>query len=159
MKELLYSIRHTQGWDSEPINIGEHANQDKRLSKEELDASFQALLDKCKNESEFVPVPDRLKIADKLISRTVALAKELEFNVDITRNEDSIDFCFFDSVGLFQGELKDFFGEMFIICDSVSMYKPKEGTVPLHGDSWIVDFSFFTHRHFVAGREIPQFTP
>lgn len=159
MKELLYSIRHTQGWDSELIKAGDHADQDKRLSKEELDATFQALLNKYKNESEFIPVPDRLKIVDKLISQTVAAAEKLELNVDITRNDDSIDFCFFDSVGLFQEDLKDFFGEMFIICDSVSMFKPKEGTVPLPGDSWIVDFTFYTHHHFVAGKEISPFSP
>ena len=159
MKEILYSIRHAQDWNSESEEMSESADQCKELSQEELEASINDLFNKVENESEFVPVPDRLKIADKLISQTVAVAEKLELNVDITRNDDSIDFCFFESIGLFQGNLKDLFGEMFIICDSVSMYKPKEDPISLPGDSWIVDFSFYTHRHFVAGREIPQFTP
>lgn len=156
MKEILYSIRHAQDRDSESEEVG---NSTEELSREELEASIKDLFNKVEKESRFIPVPERLEIADKLISRTVALAKELEFNVDITQNDDSVDFCFFDSIGLFQGDLKDFLGEMFIICDSVSIYKSKEGAIPLPGDTWVVDFSFYTRRHFVAGKEIPQFTP
>lgn len=157
MKEILYSIRHAQDWDSEFEEVGEATGQCEELSKERLETPIKDLFNKVENESRFIPVPERLEIADKLISRTVALAKKLEFNVDIVRNDDSIDFCFFDSIGLFQGDLKDFLGEMFIICDAVSMYKPKEVASSLPGDSWIVDFSFYTHRHFVAGKEIPRF--
>ena len=96
MKELLYSIRHTQDWDSEPINMDEHADQGKKLSKEELSASFKALLNKYENESKFIPDSERLKIADELISRTVATAEKLELDVDIERNDGSVDFCFYD---------------------------------------------------------------
>ena len=159
MKEILYSIRHTQDWDSDPVKIGEHADQGNMLSKEELSASFKALLNKYENESKFIPVLERLKIADELISKTVSTAEKLELDVDIERNDGSVDFCFYDSSGLFQGELKDFFGELFIICDSVSMFKDNEGSVPLPGIHWIVDFTFYTHHHLVAGKEISLLSP
>ncbi len=159
MKELLYSIRHTESWTSEPEDLGENMDRIDSMSQAELRAAFGDLLNKVENESKFIPVPKRLEIAEKLINHVVTMAGKLELTLDIERYDDRVDFCFYDSVGLFQGELKDFFGDLFTICDSVSMYMPKEGSVPLPGVHWIVDFSYYTHRHLVAGREIPQFAP
>ena len=138
MMETLYSIRH-----SEPAAEG--------LDGEirQMKAECGELLDNIDTKVEYVPVPERVEKAEAFIKLVVVAAEELELNVDIERGDGRVVFRFYDT-GVYLGELREFYGYMFKTCDSVTVLPCEE----LEGCSFKVVFSYYTHRQFVAGREV-----
>lgn len=145
MKETLYSIRH-----SLPVSPEEDVETEQ--NSERMKGDVLKLLDDVENRSEYVPLPERVKGAEDLIKLAVATADVLELNVDIERYDGYVVFRFYDA-GLYLGEVRDFYGYMFRACDSVAVLPSDE----LDGCNLRVDFTYYTHRYFVAGREIMLF--
>ena len=149
MKKTLYSIRHPENREPENGAAGP--------SKGELHAKFEKLLDDVEKNSVYIPVPERVKRAQELISRTVAAAGDMELDVDIERYDDRVELCFYDDAGVYCGELRQFFGEMFLVCDNVMMYPPKNTPSSPSKSHWNIIFTYYTHRRLVSGREINNF--
>ena len=138
MMETLYSIRH-----SEPAAEG----LDGKIRQ--LKAECGEFLGDIDTKVEYVPVPERVEKAEAFIKLVVVAAEELELNVDIERGDGRVVFRFYDA-GVYLGKLREFYGYMFKTCDSVAVLPCEK----VEGCSLRVDFSYYTHRQFVVGREV-----
>ena len=92
-------------------------------------AECDELIRKVKEESEYIPIPERLSKVNDLISTAKEIANIFEINMDIVQLEDGIDFNFYYDSGLFVGECKEYFGKMFFYlrqCDRLHAKKEEK---------------------------------
>ena len=151
-REIIYSCRY----DSEFTSAGRwHRLILSKKVRCEYRAECDEIIRQVKEESEYIPIPERLGKVNGLISTAKEIATIFEINMDIVQLEDGIDFDFYYDSGLFLGECKEFFGKMFLTCDNVTVYtqKKKKRDLP-RGCEGIISMTYYTHRHLVAGKEI-----
>ena len=153
-REIIYSCRY----DSKVKSAGRwHRFMLPKSIRFKYQAECDELIRKVKEESEYIPIPERLSKVNDLISTAKEIANIFEINMDIVQLEDGIDFNFYYDSGLFVGECKEYFGKMFFTCDNVTVYTPKKKKRNLpRGCNGIINMTYYTHRHLVAGKELNQ---
>lgn len=140
MDEMLHSIRFPETWQLELDTLNGDGPSD-----DELDPELEALLGIAGENAEYVPIPGRADQVADLIRDTVELANSLELNVDIERTDSFVLFRFYDALGVYLYEHKDFFGKMFLVCDDVSITSSRDAPSPMPGDHLILSFYINTH--------------
>lgn len=153
MNEIVFSRRSDFAQRLAAAKAARTPDQSPR-PREELKAEARRLFEAAK-ATEYIPVPQRLEAADKLIDYAARMAKALDLNMDIRRCDDCVELQVYDD-GPFFSEEKDFLGELFLFCDSVAIYRPGEdGAAP--EASQVIAFTLSTHRLVVDGRDISLF--
>ena len=148
-KKILHTWRYEQSWLHQ-----EHAPKSTPEETAQREAEIAEIIRQHNEESEFIPIPERLEKVDDLILLASAISHEYEMDMDIEQSVDGIDFSIYDFGGPLCGEAKNFIGRMFLMCNHVTIYKPKGRTNIPEDCLNVIRFSYQTHRHFVAGREI-----
>ena len=149
--EIIYKCRYNSEAGS---GKRRHRFMFHRKGRSELRAECEEIIRKFDEESEYIPIPERLDKVDDLISSAKDIALFYELNMDIVQRVDGINFDFYYDSGLFLGECREYFGRMFLTCDSVTVYKPRKKRDLPKGCEGIISMTYYTHRHLVAGKEI-----
>ena len=155
MNEIVFSRRSDFAQRLAAAKAARTPDQSPR-PREELKAEARRLFEKAAKATEYIPVPQRLEAADKLIDYAARMAKALDLNMDIRRCDDCVELQVYDDGGEFFAEEKDFLGDLFLFCDSVAIYRPG-GDDAAPEASQVITFTLATHRLVVDGRDISLF--
>lgn len=147
-KKLLHSFRYDKLWL-------QHEEPPEMTPEEETQrhAEITEIIRQHNEESEYIPIPERLEKVDEMILLAAVISHEHEIDMDVEQNDGGIDFKLYYSGGLFCDDLKNYVGRMFLLCDDVTVYTPKDKSIMPEGCAGIIHFTYSTHRHIVAGRE------
>lgn len=144
MRKLLYAKLYPNKYAL--INNAEESKVIKETSIDKDDDFFEQLF----NESEYIPIPERIEESKRFVDLAIYYSNESETAVEITQGNDRIFVTFFFDFLANFGDLKDTLAELIHLSDSIDIYQPKDN------EKKIINLllGFKTHEHYVAGNKM-----
>ncbi len=146
-KQTLFTARYPKAWLQEKQTIPSNC-------VDAIATDYEKLIKQYHEESQLVLSEDQIKKANELFTHVQDISSSWKIDTDIIQELGKITYNLYFPNGELSTSLKDDIAELFLLADS--LYILTAGSFP-EGCDYAISLLIYTHRHYVAGHEIPLF--
>lgn len=111
--------------------------------------SFDKFLREVRENSVYVPIPDKIARRQRFIDLAKQLCLDYEIDTEIKEYGHFISVNLHLYCGAYTGTLKRMLSELVSMCDRVCSFRPKTGPYDL-----TLSLDYYTHDHYISGRKV-----